>query len=385
VRILHTGDWHVGKTLRGRSRAEEHEQVLAEIVEIARDRQCDLIVVAGDLFDTAAPTAEAEKIIYRGLLDLASTGASLAIVAGNHDNPRRLAAVRPLLELTDVHVAPILARPGEGGTRRIETRSGKKATLALLPFLTQRGIVKADDLMSKDAADHGGAYADRAQRIIQALCAEMTAGSVNVLIGHAMVHGGLVGGGERSAHTIFEYSIPATAFPASLHYVALGHLHRPQKIAAACPVWYSGSPLQLDFGETDDAKSVNVVEALPGKPATVETVPLTRGRRLRTVRGTVEQVVALADESRDDYLRVDVDAPPTAGLADEIRKALPNAVDVRLTRTRDESAPRERRVSPDRAPQEMFAEYLAHRGEDDERLRKLFAELLEEVDAPRPA
>lgn len=383
MRILHTGDWHVGKGLRGRSRAQEHRAVLAELAELARDREVDLVLIAGDLFDSAAPTAEAEKIVYDALVGLAATGAPIVIVAGNHDNPQRLEAVRPLLELTRVHVAPAPARPNDGGVIRVETRSGEAATIALLPFLSQRGIVRADDLMRGEGSEHAGLYADRAQRIVGALCADLPSDTVNILLAHVMVHGGVLGGGERSAHTVFDYSVPATAFPPSLHYAALGHLHRAQRLPGACPIWYCGSPLQLDFGETEDAKSLNLIEAEPGRPARTEQVALRGGRPLRILRGTPEQLSELASAALDAYLRVEVDSPPGPGLADRIREMFPGAVDVQLTRRAGEA--RSSRPVPGGAPQELFAEYLRQRGEDDPRLRALFAELLEEAHEACPA
>ena len=88
MRILHTSDWHVGKTIRGRSRADEHIAVLAEIAAIASAEDVDLVLVTGDLFDTAAPTAESERIVYRALLDLAATDATVIVLGGNHDNDR---------------------------------------------------------------------------------------------------------------------------------------------------------------------------------------------------------------------------------------------------------------------------------------------------------
>jgi exonuclease SbcD len=382
MRFLHTGDWHVGKTLRGRSRADEHRAVLAEIAQVARAKKVDVALVAGDLFDTSSPAPEAEEIVYRALLDLSQASEWVVVIAGNHDSPRRLEAVGPLLHLTNIRVLSKVSRPEEGGVLTLQTKVGA-ARIALLPFLSQRSIVKADDLMSKDASQHAGDYAERAARILEGLSAEAPPPrTVNVLLAHAMVHGGVLGGGERSAHTVFEYSIPATAFPASLHYVALGHLHRAQKLPGACPIWYSGSPLQLDFGETTDVKSVNVIDAEADLPAKVEVVPLGTGRRLRHVKARLDELPRIAEESGDDYLRIEIDAPPGAGLADRVREVLPNAVDVVVSRKNGdggEVAP-ERRLG--RSPQELFAQYLKEQEADDERLRALFDELLDEVHAP---
>jgi exonuclease SbcD len=384
MRILHTGDWHVGRALRGRSRAEEHRQVLAEIRAIALDREVDLILVAGDLFDSAAPSPEAEQIVYGALIDLAATGAPLVIVAGNHDNPHRLQAIRPLLELTHVHAAAQPVPPQAGGRLRLATRRGEPATIALLPFVSQRGIVRAADLMARDAADHAATYAERTRRIVEALCDGLADDTVNLLLAHVMVHGGVLGGGERPAHTVFDYGVPATAFPPELHHVALGHLHRAQELPGACRIRYCGSPLQLDFGEAEDAKSVDLIDAVPDRPPTIETVPLRAGRRLVTLRGSIDEVLARAREVGDAHGRVEIDAAPELGLADRVRRALPGAVEVRVTPRREElGAPR--RALSGRSPQELFAEYLAQREATDDRLQQLFAELLEEVHAPPAA
>lgn len=381
MRFLHTGDWHVGKTLRGRSRADEHRGVLKEITELARDEKVDIALVAGDLFDSASPTPESEEIVYGALLELARASEWVVVISGNHDNPRRLAAVEPLMRLTNIRVLPAVALPEDGGVIVLQTKAGD-ARIAMLPFLSQRLIVKADDLMMRDTFEHVGSYAERAHRIIQSLCPDRKAEqTVDILLAHAMVHGGVLGGGERQAHTIFEYSIPTTAFPSSLQYTALGHLHRAQKLPAACPTWYAGSPLQLDFGETRDAKSVNIVDAEPGAPATVRSAPLSAGRRLRHVKTTMEKLMEVAAEAGDDYLRVVIDAPPTPGLADQVRERIPNAVDVQISH-RDSKQDDPDRAPPTRigrSPRELFHEYLSERGEDDARLKALFDELLEEV------
>ncbi len=377
MRFLHTSDWHVGRAIRGRSRAGEHEAVLAEIAAIADERQVDVVLVGGDLFDNAAPTAESERIVYKALLDLASGGRQVVVIAGNHDNPNRLAAVRPLLDLGAVHLAATLAPPDDGGVLELDV-GGEQARIALVPFPSQRYIVHVDDLMTGHAAEATGQYAERVRRVLAALCAGFDSGSVNIVLAHLMVSGGTLGGGERSAHTIFDYWVPAAAFPATAHYVALGHLHRAQAIDGPCPLRYCGSPLQLDFGETKDDKSVAIIDAHPGAPAKVETVALANGRRLRTIGGSLDVLAGLAGTTGDDHLRVVVDERPRAGLADEVRALFPDAVDVTVVAAETGTAGT---VSPGdrlgKAPTELFAEYLAERGVDDPRLTALFGELLE--------
>jgi exonuclease SbcD len=199
-----------------------------------------------------------------------------------------------------------------------------------------------------------------------------------------MVLGGDLGGGERTAHTIFDYCVPTTAFPATAHYVALGHLHRAQQLPGPAPIWYCGSPLHLDFGETKGTKSVNIIEAAAGKPAIVRPVALREGRRLQTIRGTLNELRPLIGTTGDDYLRVFVHEPARAGLADDVRELFPEAVDVIIDALSvGDLRPRVRRAG--RSPHELFVEYLTESNAHDERVVTLFDELLDQAHAPDPA
>jgi exonuclease SbcD len=404
MRLLHTSDWHVGKAIRGRSRAVEHQAVLAEIAGIADRELVDLVVVAGDLFETAAPTAESERIVYRALLDLAAGGRPVVVVAGNHDSAQRLAAVAPLSQASGITVASAVRPPADGGVLEVEA-GGDTALIALLPFPSQRYVVTADHLLAGDAADAHAEYADRVVRILRLLTEGFGAGTVNLVAGHLMVMGGTMGGGERGAHTVFDYWVPATALPGTAQYVALGHLHRAQQLPGPAPLHYCGSPLQLDFGETANDPQVNVVDLRPGKPAVVTAVPLIAGSRLRTLRGSLDDVLAAAsalpgqgvrdgdsddvDAAGDadrtvawpDHLRVVLDESPRAGLVDEVRARLPRAVEVVLA-PRDGDDPAARTADPDRLarqPRDLLAQYLSEHDVADERVAALFDDLVDEL------
>jgi DNA repair protein SbcD/Mre11 len=379
MRVLHTSDWHVGKALRGRSRAPEHEAVLGEIAGIARREAVDLVIVAGDLFDSATPSPEAERIVYRGLLDLAEGVRPVIVVAGNHDSAQRLGAVAPLSEASGIHFAAAVRPPDDGGVVEIAA-GGEHAQVALLPFPSQRHVVTADLLLAGDAADAHAAYADRVVRILGALTERFRADTINLVVAHLMVMGGAMGGGERGAHTVFDYWVPATAFPASAQYVALGHLHRRQRLAGPAPLHYCGSPLQLDFGETANDPAVNLVDVHPGLPADVRSVALAAGRRLRTLRGTLGDVVDGAGDASDDHLRVVLDEPARAGLADEVRSLLPNTVEVALAPPRNaESVPMSDPNRLRRTPHDLLTEYLGEHDAHDERVVALFDELADDL------
>jgi exonuclease SbcD len=234
--------------------------------------------------------------------------------------------------------------------------------------------------MSLDGDDHSLQYSERMQRVIEALTQSMTADSVNIVLTHMMVHGAVEVGSERQAH-IFGYAVPPSAFPSTLSYVALGHLHRQQKVPHAAPAWYAGSPLQLDFGEVDDRKGVLVIEAEPGLPAKVVEVPLHTGRRLGVVRGTFAQVEAALAELKADLVKVYVEEPARAGLAADVRELSDRVIDVVIAQPAEvaEDAGHSRRLN--RPEDEVFAEYLTSKNVDDPAVVALFRELLDQSHA----
>jgi len=379
MRLLHTSDWHVGRTIRGRSRADEHAAVLAEVAAIARRESVDVVLVTGDLFDTASPSPESERLVYRALLDLEATGATVVAIAGNHDNERRLQAVAPLFERGRVVVGAAPARPDEGGVVRLTTAAGENLDVALVPFLSQRNAVRADLLMAGTEAEAVAAYDDRCRHVIRALCAAMRPGAVRVVAAHLFVLGGASGTSERVAHTALGYAVSPHAFPADLHYVALGHLHRPQAVGQPT-VRYAGSPLQLDFGEAGEAKSVALVEVGAHVPARVTEIPLTAGRALRVVAGTLAQLAPVAGTTGDAHIRAVVHERARPGLADEVRALFEHVVEVAVEAPPEEGGPSRRRARPEGlTPVELVGAYCQAANLDSEAVVPLFAELFEEA------
>jgi exonuclease SbcD len=376
MKLLHTSDWHVGRNIRGRSRSAEHEAVLAEIASIAAEEHVDLILVTGDLFDTAAPTPEAERVCYRALLDLEATGAQVVVICGNHDNPRRLEAVAPMLARGAVTVVPALSTHDEGGLLEFTAGDGSAVQIACLPFLSQRAALNVGDLFERSATEQSTDYGDYIGSAVRYLCEPFRKDSVKLVAAHLFARGGAETGSERAAHTAFGYAVSAQVFPPTAHYVALGHLHRPQSVTEG-RIRYAGSPLQLDFGEAGEAKSVVVVEATPATPASVRTIALRSGIPLVQIEGSLEELEAFAPTAPEGHQRIVVRSQARAGLAEEVRAMFPLAVDVVLAAP---EATGERRNRPSRAgrtPSELFATYLAESDASDPRVEALFAELLD--------
>ena len=384
MKFLHTADWHVGKTLKGHDRLDEQRAVLAEITRIAEENQVDAVLVAGDVYESSAPAAPAQQLVVQTLLALRQVGAEVIVISGNHDHGPTFEAYRPLMGLAGITLVGMARSPDKGGVVRFLARSGgEDVQVAVLPFVSQRYIVRAAEIVAQTPSENVRAYDEMVRRIVDSLTGGFGGDTVNLLMSHLTCIGGVFGGGERQAQSIFEYSVSASIFPVSAHYVALGHLHRRQSLPAPCPVHYSGSPIAVDFGEQDNTSVVCLVEAGPSVPARVTDIPITAGRRLRTVRGTLAELAGQADSFGDDFLRVWLREPARAGLRDSAVAVLPNALEVRIDPDFAEKPDplRSGRDNRLKTPAELFAEFCAAEQVQDPRVAALFDQLHDEVTA----
>src|SRR5947208_2182620 len=281
MRLLHTGDWHVGKAIRGRSRHDEFAAALDEVVGVARDEGVDAVLIAGDLYERRATSPEADALVFEALVRLHQAGIPVVAIPGNHDAAARLEAFAKLLAPIGVTVVPRVVPPDEGSVVEVASRDGAEAALvACVPFVPERRFGDAAALFRATEAWYQS-YADGLGHLLQAMAQPFRDDRVNVLLAHLFTDGAIPGGGEHQITIGIEYALSPSRLPATASYVALGHVHRPQAVRGApSPTRYAGSLLQLDFGEREQTKSVIVVEATPGRPAKLREVALTAGRRL---------------------------------------------------------------------------------------------------------
>src|SRR5260370_6109645 len=202
MKILHTSDWHVGKVLKGRDRHDEQVAALRSIVATARDENVDVVLVAGDLFETAAPAAKAEGLVMGTLRALREDGRHVVVIAGNHDNQALLDAVyRPVLGELGLHVLGTPKRPDSGGLMALRTRTGELFNVAALPFLSHRYAVRAAEVLLHETADHTLDYARRVADMVALLTARFTPEAGNVGMAHATLLRGRPGRGGRGGPT----------------------------------------------------------------------------------------------------------------------------------------------------------------------------------------
>jgi exonuclease SbcD len=383
MRLLHTGDWHVGRAIRGRSRTPEFDQALSEVVAIAVHEGVDAVLVAGDVYDHRSPVPEADALVFETLVRLYEAGIPAVIIPGNHDSAVRLGALARLLRPIGVTVVPRVVPPDQGSLVEVPSRDGSEAALvACVPFVPERRFGDAAALF-RATEDWYQSYADGMGRILAAMTEPFRPDRVNVLMGHLFTDGAIPGGGEHQITIGIEYAVSPSRLPATASYVALGHVHRPQAVRGApSPTRYAGSLLQLDFGETEQTKSVTIVEATAGKPPKVREVALSAGRRLLDLEGAIDQIVARGEQLADAYLRVFVHTDgPVPGIAERIRDALPNAVDVALRYERTEAEEAGPPLSS-LQPREQFVSYYRREHGVDKvpaGLMGAFDEILEDV------
>ena len=381
MRVLHTADWHVGKKL-GREERQDSEAALNEVVDIARDRDVDAVLVAGDLFDRATPPLDSLNLVLGTLLELAKTGAKVVAIPGNHDSPELFRVLAPLLERFGVYLVHKPLEPDAGGIVSVPSRDGATTMrVACVPFIHESAVI---DLMG--VAEEGYKdYADRIRKVTSYYARWMVdhpqKDTVDVLMAHFMVHKAIPSGTERELHIGEAYMAAADAIPTDLKYAALGHIHLAQEVpGSSIPARFSGGLLQLDFGEAGIEKSVCIVDLEPGmKPARVDCAPVTSGRILTKVTGTIDELRARADELGDSFLHVTVKTTgPKPGLADEIRSFLPHALQIHADYPRVET---ERIEREGRSLTEIYGDYwLARKGtEAPPEYSKAFTALMDEV------
>lgn len=304
MKILHTADWHIGRSLYGRSRYAEFEGFLDWLVECIQTREVDALLVAGDVFDNSTPSHQAQELYYRFLCRVSdSTCRHVVITAGNHDSPSFLNAPRKLLRYLNVHV---VGRASEAPVDEVLVLHGTERQAELIvcavPYLRDREI---------RTVEPGESSADKQRKLIegirdhyQTVCreAEQKRAAFGrpvplVAMGHLFAAGGqtVEGDGVRELYVGSLAHVGTDVFPQSIDYLALGHLHVAQQVAGRTSMRYSGSPLPMGFGEARQQKAVLLVE-FDGLLPTITTIDIPRFQELVRLRGSWEHILECLDE-----------------------------------------------------------------------------------------
>jgi len=294
MKILHTADWHLGQRFLFQERAEEHQMALDWLLEIISSHEVEVLIVAGDIFDINNPPNYARSQYYGFLTRLMKTSCRhVVIIGGNHDSPSMLHAPRPLLQALNIQVIGAVSENREDDLLLLKDDLGKSELLvAAIPFLRYRDL---------DVSVAGEGGHERVARIQAGLIrhyqqmGELAAayekeGIPLIATGHLYATGALASDKQDNIYIGNIENINAEKFPKVFDYIALGHIHRPQTVGGLDHVRYAGSLIPLSFSETQDTKSVFLLETKGRKIKQVETVEIPVFRRLKTIAGPLQKV-----------------------------------------------------------------------------------------------
>lgn len=397
--VLHTSDWHLGHQLYRRRRTSEFEAFLDWLSGVVAENSVDVIVIAGDIFDSPLPGPGPQKMYYGFLARAARAGVRhIVVTAGNHDSGALLEVAGDILRHMNIHVIGSVSSDPAGDVRVLRNAGGEpELIVCAAPYLRERDISLAepgDGPVEREAKLAAGirSYYENIARIAGAERNRLGADIPILATGHLFAAGGEPGDGVRELYMGTLGHVPAETFPDIFDYVALGHLHRPQKVAGLETRRYSGSPLPMSFDEAAQQKSAILVR-FQGRTPHIEQVPVPEFRRLKTVRGSRNDILAalqsMAAQSiasqEEAWVEVLHDGSDHAGaIYDEARDAVAGSLlDILCARVPRQAsadlAGEAGRNLEDYTPAEMFGLLMRQQGVEKERQPELLAAFTELV------
>ena len=347
MKILHTSDWHIGRTLYGRKRYEEFEAFLTWLAETIQQNGIDALLVAGDVFDTSAPSNRAQELYYRFLCRVAASSCRhVVVVAGNHDSPSFLNAPKELLKALDVYVVGNSTDSPEDEVLVLRNeQDAPELIVCAVPYLRDRDIRVAEAGESIEDKERKLIAGIRTHYATVAALAEQKGEELGADIpivgtGHLFTAGGQTvdGDGVRELYVGSLAHVTAGIFPACFNYLALGHLHVPQKVNGSETIRYSGSPLPMGFGEAKQQKSVCQIE-FHSTAASVQLIDVPVFQRLERIKGDWDgisnRILELSATDSQGWLEVIYDGIEVIGDLRERLEAAISGTQMEILRTKN--------------------------------------------------
>lgn len=348
MKILHTADWHLGKYLESESRLEEQSAFLRDFVALANVHKPDIIIIAGDVYDTPNPPSKAETMFYETLKLLSRGGACLTVViAGNHDNPDRLTAAGPLAKEHGILMFGLpktQIEPGNYGQHEVldsgegfvEVKINEEtALLAAVAYPSEKRLNEVLYQSEDSDNDRALSYSERLKALFDHLAQHFRADTVNILISHLFAMNTQEAGSERGIQLGGSYMIGPECFPKNAQYIALGHVHKPQVVPGTKGIArYSGSPLHYNRKEIGLQKSVLLVEVKPQSEAIVTELPLEVYKPIEIwkasgIEDAVYQLESAASRACWVYLEIETDTWIREDQIKQLRQIKPDLLEIK--------------------------------------------------------
>lgn len=362
MRVLHTSDWHIGKRLLGRERISEQREVLLEISRICEREKIELVLVAGDVFDTYLPSSEAEDLFYTAIKMLAGDERAVVVISGNHDDNLRLTAATSLSEEHGIYIfgnnlrVPNISskrkvHPVRAGVNflEIENEKGECVFLNLLPYPSEARF--------KEEKRLDESFYDKMKRWINLGEVENVRKLPSVFMSHIFIAGGKVSEGEREIDLGGARAVPLELLPES-DYVALGHLHRKQQCGDS-RVYYSGSILQYAFDEANVDKKVIVFDITKDGVSNLNEIKLTSGKTLvRLAANGVENAIELLKNYKNSFIELTIylQEPLTSMQIKQLKDVNEGLISI-IPEIKQEGSGHEFISRKNLSPAELFVEY----------------------------
>ncbi len=389
MKILHTGDWHIGRTLNGHSLLADQRFVLAKLTEIIRREKPDVLLIAGDLYDRALPPKEAvalaDEVLTNIVLDI---GLPTMIIGGNHDGRERLDFVSGVLKKNGLYVVGAF-HPDEFNPVILGEGLSKTA-FWLVPF------IKPNEYRSLIGMEKTPNYNEMYKCIINDITSRMNPEIINVLMTHGLILSGVLENGDIDDSVrpieIGGISYAESALFEPFDYVALGHLHKPQK-AGSEAIRYAGSLLKYSFSEVNQKKSVTLVELKKGMPCATEQINLPALHGMRVIEGELDELTAFpmyADPNRKDYIKaVLTNAERAVNPMAALREVYPNILEMtyKTTAKKESVLDRSRIKANLNDPMALFDDFyeMIHGKAPDEDMRNIVQTLMDKTEVKNDA
>lgn len=399
MRILHTSDWHLGQHFMGKTRQAEHQAFCAWLLEQVRSQAVDVLLIAGDVFDTGAPPSYAREQYYRLVVELRDAGCALVVLGGNHDSPAMLGESRSLLAQLGTQVVPGVGVDLAEQVRVLHDREGVPgAILCAVPFIRPRDVTASQagqsaqdkqQSLQQAIAEHYRALHELAQRKRD----ELGLGLPIIATGHLTTVGASASESVREIYVGSLEAFPTSAFPPA-DYIALGHIHRPQKVGGLEHIRYSGSPIALSFDEARQQKEVLLLTFGDGSLQSITLLPVPVFQPMASLRGSLKELAgAIAEQAaqgtpeRPVWLEVQVSSDDYLSDLQSRINALCEGLPVEVLRIRRERgtasaslASEARETLDELSVEDVFSRRLQQETldeDDSQRLQDLYRQVLE--------
>ncbi|WP_090383395.1 exonuclease subunit SbcD [Pseudomonas anguilliseptica] len=295
MRILHTSDWHLGQHFMGKTRQAEHQAFCAWLIEQVCAHGVDAVLIAGDIFDTGAPPSYAREQYNRFIVELRGTGCELVVLGGNHDSVAMLGESKTLLAQLGTRVIPGVSESLEEQLLVLHQRDGSPAAILCgIPFIRPRDVLQSQ--AGQSAQDKQQSLQQAIQQhyqdlyaLAEAKCAELGGDLPIIATGHLTTVGASASDSVREIYVGSLEAFPTSAFPPAA-YIALGHIHRPQKVGGLEHIRYCGSPIPLSFDEAKQQKEVLLVELDSSGLRQISALLVPRFQPLLSLRGSLKEL-----------------------------------------------------------------------------------------------